>query len=87
MPEKLNNFKKPVTKFLEIDILSNDKFNQTCSPSDFRFIKSTEHDSIDKSNLILALHNQTSTSPLNMIKMQNSVTPKASNTMFQPKII
>ena len=57
MPEKLNNFKKPVTKFLEIDILSNDKFNQTCSPSDFRFIKSTEHDSIDKSNLFIYSHN------------------------------
>ena len=82
MPEKLNKFKKPVTKFLEIDILSNDKFNQTCSPSDFRFIKSTEHESIDKTNHVSAIHNQTSQSPLNLIRMQNSVTPKASNTIY-----
>jgi hypothetical protein len=37
MPENLNKFKKPVTKFLEIDILSSEKFNQTCGPGDFRF--------------------------------------------------
>lgn len=55
MPEKLNKFKKPVTKFLEIDTLSNDKFNQTCSPSDFRFIKSSEHETMDKSHLVSVL--------------------------------